>query len=90
MTRIRKNFAYFRVNYLTIAVVVTVVSMVLNPSSLIVLGILVLGWIYLFIIRQAPLVIGGRTFRSLPNISTPNSVQCQLRTNEVKPKCILL
>eukprot|EP00884_Botryococcus_braunii_P006284 jgi/Botrbrau1/15657/Bobra.4_1s0041.1 len=62
MTRIRKNFAYFRVNYLTIAVIVTVVSMVLNPSSLIVLGVLVLGWIYLFIIRQAPLVIGGRTF----------------------------
>lgn len=63
MTRVRKNLAYFRVNYLTIALVVTIVSMILNPSSLIVLGILLLGWIYLFVVRQAPVVIGGRTFR---------------------------
>lgn len=48
---------------MTIALVVTVVSMVLNPSSLIVLGILLLGWIYLFVVRQVPVVIGGRTFR---------------------------
>lgn len=63
MTRVRKNLTYFRVNYMTIALVVTVVSMVLNPSSLIVLGILLLGWIYLFVVRQVPVVIGGRTFR---------------------------
>ena len=36
---------------------------VLSPSSLAVLGVLALLWIYIFIVRKDPLVLGGRTFR---------------------------
>lgn len=61
--RLKKNAAYFRVNYLAFMLVVTVTCMVLNPTSLIVLGCLALIWGYIFGIRTSPLVIGGRTFR---------------------------
>lgn len=61
--RLRKNGVYFRVNYLIFVMVVTTVCMVLNPASLAVLAFLSLLWVYLFAVRTAPLVIGGRTFR---------------------------
>ena len=61
--RLKKNAAYFRVNYLAFMLVVTVTCMVLNPTSLIVLGCLALLWTYVFGIRTSPVVIGGRTFR---------------------------
>ena len=35
----------------------------LSPSSLAVLGVLALLWVYVFIVRKDPLVLGGRTFR---------------------------
>ena len=50
-------------NYLIIVVAVTAVCMVLSPSSLAVLAVLALLWIYIFIVRKDPLVLGGRTFR---------------------------
>ena len=62
-TRLRQNTLYFRVNYLIIVVAVTAVCMVLSPSSLAVLAVLALLWIYIFIVRKDPLVLGGRTFR---------------------------
>lgn len=61
--RLKKNAAYFRVNYLAFVLVVTVTCMVLNPTSLVVLGFLALVWLYFFAIRTSPVVIGGRTFR---------------------------
>jgi Flp pilus assembly protein TadB len=60
--RLKKNGAYFRVNYLAFMLVVTVTCMVLNPTSLVVLGCLALLWAYFFGIRKDPLVIGGRSF----------------------------
>ena len=63
MTRLRKNATYFKINYVIIMLVTTVICMIFNPTSLIVLAGLALGWIYLFAIKQTPLVIGGRTFR---------------------------
>lgn len=60
--RLKKNGAYFRVNYLAFMLVVTITCMVLNPTSLIVLGCLALLWAYLFGIRKDPIVIGGRSF----------------------------
>ena len=59
----RKNAAYFRVNYLILMLCVTFITLLLNPTSLIVLGFLTAGWSYLFVVRTAPVVIGGRTFR---------------------------
>ena len=63
MSRLRKNAAYFRVNYLLFVGVVTAVCFCLHPASLFVVAFLAMAWIYLFIVRQAPIVIGGRTFR---------------------------
>ncbi|KAK9807374.1 hypothetical protein WJX73_008683 [Symbiochloris irregularis] len=62
MSRLRKNAAYFRVNYLLFVGVVTAVCFCLHPASLFVVAFLAMAWLYLFIVRQAPIVIGGRTF----------------------------
>ncbi len=42
---------------------VTLITLAFNPTSLIVLGLLSMAWVYLFVVRQYPIVIGGRTFR---------------------------
>ncbi|KAK9831507.1 hypothetical protein WJX81_003743 [Elliptochloris bilobata] len=60
--RLRKNAAYFRINYLILMLCVTFITLLLNPTSLLVLGFLTAGWSYLFVVRTAPIVIGGRTF----------------------------
>ena len=65
--RLRKNAHYFKVNYLMVVFTVTLITLAFNPTSLIVLGLLAMAWIYLFVVRQAPIVIGGRTFRCLPD-----------------------
>lgn len=62
MSRCKKNVAYFRINYFLFVLLTTVVCMVLNPSSLIVLGSLSAIWFYLFVARQAAITIGGRPF----------------------------
>ncbi len=42
---------------------VTFITLAINPTSLIALAFLAMAWVYLFVVRQAPIVIGGRTFR---------------------------
>lgn len=59
--RLRKNANYFKVNYLIVMLVTTAVTFVMHPSSLLVLAMLMGGWIYVFLMRTAPLQIGGRT-----------------------------
>lgn len=61
--RIKKNTAYFRVNYLLVALTSCVVTFALHPSSLFVLGLLLGMWVYLLLIRQQPVVINGRQLR---------------------------
>lgn len=61
--RLRKNAAYFRVNYLIFVGLVTAICFCLHPTSLFVVGFLAMAWVYLFVVRQSPIVIGGRTFR---------------------------
>lgn len=62
ISRFKKNTAYFRINYGIFVLLTTVVCMVLNPSSLVVLGLLAAVWCYLFVVRQASITIGGRPF----------------------------
>lgn len=59
-SRIRKNAAYFRVNYLVVILATTVVSFVMHPTSLLVLAALMAAWIYVLFIRQQPITMGGR------------------------------
>lgn len=63
-SRIRKNFSYFRVNYITLLAVVLAVSLVSHPLSLLVLLGLLGSWAFLYFFRapEQPLVLFGRTF----------------------------
>lgn len=63
-SRIRKNFTYFRVNYLTLIIFALAVSLITHPFSLLVLLGLLASWSFLYLFRPSdqPLVIFGRTF----------------------------
>ncbi|EFJ48459.1 hypothetical protein VOLCADRAFT_109754 [Volvox carteri f. nagariensis] len=60
-SRLRKNAAYFKVNYLIVMVLTTAATFIMHPGSLLVLGFIAAAWVYLFMIRTAPLQLGGRT-----------------------------
>ncbi|XP_004240888.1 PRA1 family protein B3 [Solanum lycopersicum] len=63
-SRIRKNFSYFRVNYVTLLAGVLALSLLSHPFSLLVLLALLGGWFFLYLFRPSdqPVVIFGRTF----------------------------
>ncbi|KAI3735025.1 hypothetical protein L6452_14511 [Arctium lappa] len=63
-TRIRKNFAYFRVNYTAILAFAIALSLLTHPFSLLLLLFLLAAWIFLYLFRPTdqPLVLIGRTF----------------------------
>lgn len=60
-SRIQKNYRYFRINYALTMCGFLAVALILNPSSLIVLGGLLLAWVYVFVVRAKPMMIGGRS-----------------------------
>ena len=57
--RIRKNFHYFKINYILAMTIVLLITMFIYPKSLLVLSVVLFGWIYLYVIRQKPIVING-------------------------------
>ncbi|XP_047306901.1 PRA1 family protein B1-like [Impatiens glandulifera] len=63
-SRIRKNYTYFRVNYISIVALVLGISLLTNPLALILLVGLLAGWVFLYLFRPSdqPVVIFGRTF----------------------------
>jgi len=63
ISRIKKNAAYFRVNYCVAVMATCALSFIFHPSSLFVLALLLVAWSYLVFIRQSPLVISGRQIR---------------------------
>ncbi|KAL5709805.1 PRA1 protein B4 [Ranunculus cassubicifolius] len=62
--RVRKNYSYFRVNYMTLLASVIAVSLLTHPGSLLFLLILLASWVFLYLFRpsDSPVVIFGRTF----------------------------
>ncbi|KAI3447826.1 hypothetical protein Pfo_004491 [Paulownia fortunei] len=63
--RIRKNYDYFRINYLAVITAVLAVSLLTNPISLIILAGLLAAWLFLYLFRQSsdpPLTAFGRQF----------------------------
>ncbi|XP_031496449.1 PRA1 family protein B4 [Nymphaea colorata] len=60
--RVRKNWTYFRVNYLILLSTVLTISLVSHPVSLFVLILLLSGWLFLYLFRSEPLVLFNRTF----------------------------
>lgn len=63
ISRIKKNTAYFKVNYSVAVLATCMVTFLMNPSSLLVLGVLVAAWAYFIFVKQGPLVISGRQIR---------------------------
>ncbi|XVE79861.1 hypothetical protein DITRI_Ditri14bG0091000 [Diplodiscus trichospermus] len=62
--RVRKNFSYFRANYLTILTGVLAFSLISHPFSLIILLSLISAWLFLYALRPSDqrLVMWGRTY----------------------------
>ncbi|KAK6164800.1 hypothetical protein DH2020_001664 [Rehmannia glutinosa] len=63
--RIRKNYNYFRINYLTVITAVLAISLLTNPLSLILLAALLAAWLFLYLFRQSsdpPVTFFGRQF----------------------------
>lgn len=58
--RLRKNAAYFRVNYAMVLLGSVALSFLMHPASLFVLAALMVGWVYVFALRAGPLVVNGR------------------------------
>ncbi|KAF6263896.1 PRA1 family protein-domain-containing protein [Scenedesmus sp. NREL 46B-D3] len=58
--RLRKNAGYFKINYLIVILLTVAITLLTHPSSLLVLGSLAASWVYVFAIRQGPLVINGK------------------------------
>lgn len=58
--RIRRNAGYFKINYLIIILLTVAGTFLTHPSSLLVLGFLAASWVYMFAIKQGPLVINGK------------------------------
>ncbi|KAL0282236.1 UNVERIFIED_CONTAM: PRA1 family protein B3 [Sesamum angustifolium] len=63
-SRIRKNFSYFRINYISLLALSLAFSLLSHPFSLIVLLSLLAAWLFLYSFRPSdqPVVVAGRTF----------------------------
>lgn len=62
-SRLRKNAGYFRINYLIVILLTVAGTFLTHPSSLFVLAFLLASWVYMFAIKQGPLVINGKELR---------------------------
>ncbi|KAL0905949.1 hypothetical protein M5K25_024402 [Dendrobium thyrsiflorum] len=60
--RIRTNVAYFSMNYAIVFLFIVFLSLLFFPVSLLVFFVLIGAWIFLFFLRDQPLVIVGRAF----------------------------
>ncbi|KAE9587898.1 putative prenylated rab acceptor PRA1 [Lupinus albus] len=57
--RINTNVRHFRANYVIIILLVLFLSLIGHPISLIILIIMMIAWLFLYFLRDTPLIIKG-------------------------------
>ncbi|KAI3830520.1 hypothetical protein MKW98_030683 [Papaver atlanticum] len=56
-SRIKTNTAYFRMNYAIIVLVILFLSLIYHPISMIIFIAIVAAWVFLYFLRDQPLVL---------------------------------
>ncbi|KNA13752.1 hypothetical protein SOVF_113660 [Spinacia oleracea] len=61
VSRLKTNFSYFRMNFTMIVLLILFVSLLWHPISLIVFLVMMVAWLFLFFLREEPLILFGRS-----------------------------
>lgn len=65
LNRITTNFSYFYINYAIIALLVLFLSLLWHPGTLVILVFMISVWLFLYILRENPIIVYGQEIDDL-------------------------